>query len=75
MNKPLRVAALTGRDPGARLDAELRQLALQLQRSGGPGASARLRRLAARMRSFTSRHALSVGVAVALTAAIAGLVS
>jgi hypothetical protein len=75
MNKPLRVAALGGRDPAARLDAELRQLALQLQRSGGPGASARLRRLADRVRGFTGRHAVSFSVAVALAAVFIGIVS
>jgi hypothetical protein len=76
MNTPLRVAARAGRDTAAAaLDAELRQLADQLQRCGGHGPLSRMRRLAERMRSFTSRHATSVTAAIALTAAIVGLVS
>ena len=76
MNTPLRVAAHPGRDSAAApLDAELRQLAEQLQRCGGRDPLSRMRRLAERMRSFTSRHATSVTAAIALTAAIVGLVS
>jgi hypothetical protein len=75
MNTPLRVAAPAGRDTGDRLDAELRLLADQLQRCGARRPLERMRRLADRMRRFTSRHATSVTAAIALTAAIVGLVS
>ena len=37
MTISLRVAALSGRDTAERLDADLRQLAAQLQRSEGHG--------------------------------------
>lgn len=76
MNTPLRVATPAGRDTtAAPLDAELHQLADQLQRCGARRPLERMRRLAERMRSFTSRHATSVTAAIALTAAIVGLVS
>jgi hypothetical protein len=76
MNTPLRAVAVpAGLDGAHRLDAELRSLAEQLQRCGARRPRERMRRLADRLRSFTSRHAISVTAAMALTAAIAGLVS
>jgi hypothetical protein len=74
MNTPLRATDPAGRDT-APLDTELRQLAEQLRRCGGRRPVERMRRLAERMRSFTSRNATSVTAAAALTAAIVGLVS